>query len=67
MTAAKVRDDLVYALRDDLIGPDDADPRDAAHRRSAVSRRLRVGGRARRGRDSAIFPINDLHSPRRAS
>ena len=31
MNSADVRAQLVYALRDDLIGPDPDDPRDAAH------------------------------------
>lgn len=31
MTPAEVRAQLVYALRDDLTGPDPDDPRDGAH------------------------------------
>lgn len=31
MNSTDVRSQLVYALRDDLIGPDSDDPRDAAH------------------------------------
>ena len=37
MTSADLRERLVYALRDDLIGPDADDPRDAAHLTESLS------------------------------
>src|SRR5580692_8446760 len=37
MTSADLRERLVYALRDDLIGPDADDPRDAAHQTESLS------------------------------
>lgn len=37
MISADVRAQLVYALRDDLIGPDADDPRDAAHQTESLS------------------------------
>lgn len=36
-TSATVRSELVYALRNDLIGPDPDDPRDAAYARETLS------------------------------
>jgi hypothetical protein len=35
--SAAIRSDLIYALRDDLIGPDADDPRDAAHASETLS------------------------------
>ncbi len=37
MKTTDVRDQLAYALRDDLIGPDGDDPRDAAHLTESLS------------------------------
>ena len=37
MPPADLRERLVYALRDDLIGPDADDPRDAAHLTESLS------------------------------
>ncbi len=36
MNSADVRAQLVYALRDDLIGPDPDDPRDEAHQTESL-------------------------------
>lgn len=36
-TSAAIRAELVYALRNDLIGPDPDDPRDASHARETLS------------------------------